>query len=111
MKITLSTSPLNLNEVTHEWLEAQLAGIASRRRIDEAIVRVTRHAEASPPWEVAVHLVTPGPDLAASTRGHTLAAAFAQNLREMESTLRVRAAKRARRLRTRGPANAPAAYI
>ncbi len=111
MKITLSASPPELNDVSAEWVAERLAGIGERRRIDEAIVRVTRHAEASPPWEVFIHLVTPGPDLTATTRDHTLAAAFAKNLSELEDILDAREAKRSGRRRTHGPSNPPAAYI
>ena len=111
MKITLSTSPLNLKGADETWAGEHLAGIAERRRIDEAIVKVTRHAEASPPWEIFIHLVTPGPDLTATTRDHTLAAALAKNLAELEDILDAREAKRAARRRGNGPSNPPAAYI
>lgn len=111
MKITLSTSPLNLNEASETWVEERLAGIGERRRIDEAIVKVIRHAEASPPWEIFIHLVTPGPDLTATTKDHTLAAAFAKNLAELEDILDAREAKRTGRHRGNGPSNPPAAYI
>jgi len=111
MKIKLSTSPLNLNDASEPWVAERLAGIGERRRIDEAIVKVTHHAEASPPWEIFIHLVTPGPDLAATTRDHTLAAAFAKNIAELEAILNTREAKRAGRHRSNGPANPPAAYF
>ena len=111
MKLTLTTSPLNLKEASETWVAEHLAGIGERRRIDEAIVRVTRHSEASPPWEISIHLVTPGPDLTAVTRDHTLAAAFAKNLAELEGILDARKAKRAGRHRNNGPSNAPATYI
>jgi len=111
MKITLSTSPLNLHDASETWIGERLAEIGERRRIDEAIVRVTRHAEASPPWEIFIHLVTPGPDLAATTRDHTLAAAFAKNVAELDAILDAREAKRAGRHRGHGPSNPPAAYI
>lgn len=111
MKITLSTSPLHLQDASETWVVEQLAGIGERRRIDEAIVKVTRHAEASPPWEIFIHLVTPGPDLTATTRNHTLAAAFAKNLAELEDILDAREAKRAGRHRVDGPSNPPSAYI
>ena len=111
MKITLSTSPLNLNEVSQSSVAERLAGTAERRRIDEAIIKVTHHAEASPPWQIFIHLVTPGPDLTATTRDHTLAAAFAKNLAELENSLDAREAKRSSRQRGNGPSNPPAAYI
>jgi ribosome-associated translation inhibitor RaiA len=110
MKITLSTSPLNLNDASADWVEERLAGIGERRRIDEAIVKVTRHPEASPAWEIFIHLVTPGPDLTATARDHTLAAAFAKNLAGLEDILDAREAKRAGRQRNRGPSHPPAAY-
>ncbi|MDB6069509.1 MAG: hypothetical protein JWL81_680 [Verrucomicrobiales bacterium] len=111
MIINLTTSPPVLTEVTHEWAEERLAGVCGRRRIDEAVIRVSRHAEASPAWEVYIHLVTPGPDLAATTRDHTLAAAFAKNIGELEDILDAREAKRAGRHRDHGPSSAPSAHI
>ncbi|MDB6136676.1 MAG: hypothetical protein JWM59_4919 [Verrucomicrobiales bacterium] len=111
MKITLTTSPLDLNDASEDWVGERLTAIAQRRRIDEAIVKVTRHSEASPPWEIFIHLVTPGPDLRATTRDHTLAAAFAKNLAELEDILDSREAKRAGRHRGNRPSNPPAAYI
>lgn len=111
MKITLTTSPLNLQDASEDWVAERLAGIAGRRRIDEAVVKVTRHAEASPPWEIFIHLITPGPDLKATTKDHTLAAAFARNLAELEGILDAREAKRAGRHRGDGPSNPPAAFI
>ncbi len=111
MKITLSISPLNLNDASETWVAERLAGIGERRRIDEAIVRITRHAESSPPWEIFIHLVTPGPDLTATTKDHTLAAAFSKNLAELDDILDAREAKRAGRHRGHGPSNPPAAYI
>ncbi len=111
MKITLSTSPLHLQDASETWVAERLAGIAERRRIDEAIVQITRHAEASPPWEIFIHLVTPGPDLTATTRDHTLAAAFSKNLVELEDILDSREAKQAGRHRDKGPSKPPSSYI
>lgn len=111
MKITLSTSPLNLKDIDEDLVAERLAGIAGRRHIDEAIVRITRHSEASPPWEISIHLVTPGPDLTANTADHTLAAALGKNIAELEDILDAREAKRSGRHRTNGPSNPPAAYI
>ncbi len=111
MKINLSTSPPDLRKASEPWVAERLAGIGERRRIDEAIVKVTRHAEGSPAWEIFIHLVTPGPDLAATTRDHTLAAAFSKNLLELEDILDAREAKHAGRHRDRGPSKPPSSYI
>lgn len=100
-----------MSDITPDTVRERLAGLAQRRRIDEAIVGVARHEDASPPWEVFIHLVTPGPDLTATTRDHTLAAAFAKNIAELEDILDAREAKRALRHRDHGPSNPPAAYI
>ena len=111
MKITLTTSPLKLAETHEEWVAERLVGLSERRRMDEAVVQITKHEEASPAWEVKIHLVTLGPDLTAVTRDHTMAAAFAKNVAELEGILDAREAKRASKHKGEGPSNPPASYI
>lgn len=111
MKINLSPSPFHLQDASETKVGEGFAGIGERRRIDEAIVKVTRHAEASPPWEIFIHLVTPGPDLTATTRDHPLAAAFSENPVGVEEILDSRGAKRAGRPQDKGPSKPPSSCI
>jgi ribosome-associated translation inhibitor RaiA len=47
-----------------------------------------------------VHLVTPGPDVVAETRDHTLHAAFAKALAQLREQITSRASKRLQRLKS-----------
>lgn len=111
MKTTLTAPPISLNDATVGWVVERLEGVGARRRINEAIYKVSRHAEARPRCEITTHLVTPGPDPTATTHDHTMAAALAKYLAELEDTLDGREANRAGRHRGHGPSNPPAAFI
>jgi ribosome-associated translation inhibitor RaiA len=50
---------------------------------------------------VNVHLVTPGPDVYAETRDHTLRAAFAKAINQLRAQITSRAQKRIQRWKTR----------
>ena len=58
------------------WVEKHIFALGSARQIDEANIRLVRLQNTSPAYQVSVHLVTPGPDVFAETRDHTLRAAF-----------------------------------
>ena len=57
-------------------LEQEFAALSGRLRIDEARVLVERLPDASPPFRISAHLVTPGPDVSAEATDHTLRAAL-----------------------------------
>ena len=57
-------------------LEQEFAALSGRLRIDEARVLVERLPDASPPFRISAHLVTPGPDVVADATDHTLLAAL-----------------------------------
>ena len=79
------------------WVEQQIFALGSARRIDEANVRLVRLENASPAYQVNVHLVTPGPDVFAESRDHTLRAAFAKAVAQLRSQITRRAQKRMHR--------------
>ncbi|MFZ4681543.1 MAG: HPF/RaiA family ribosome-associated protein [Terrimicrobiaceae bacterium] len=89
------------------FLEKQLQALGTLRQIDEARVRLEHHAESSPPFRVALHLVTPGPDFAAEAVDHTLRAALAKVVGELEVKIKGRTANRSPR--ARGNLQEPAA--
>jgi ribosome-associated translation inhibitor RaiA len=66
-------------------------------RIDEAHVLVERRLEASPPFRIAAHLVTPGPDVFAEGVDHTLRAALQKTIAQLEARIDHRHLKRAQR--------------
>ena len=89
------------------WVEQQILALGRLRLIDEANVKLTRHADSSPAFEVKVHLVTPGPDVFAEGRDHTLRAAFTKVMAQLRDTITSREAKRLRK--TKSQLSAPAA--
>lgn len=95
----LNVRPLDLVDA---WVEKQIRALAQCRRIDEANVRLVRHTDASPAFQVHVHLVTPGPDVFAETRDHTLRAAFAKAIVQLRQQIAHRAGRRLQRLKNNG---------
>ncbi len=82
------------------WVEKQIFALANSRQIDEANVRLVRLLDASPAYQVQVHLVTPGPDVYAEGRDHTLRAAFSKVIGQLRGTITGRALKRAKRVKS-----------
>ncbi len=82
------------------WVQRQILSLGQRRQIDEANVRLVRIENASPAFQVHVHLVTPGPDLFAESRDHTLRAAFAKAMTQLREQITSRAARRLQRLKS-----------
>lgn len=89
------------------WVERQIFALGAARQIDEANIRLARQPEVSPPYEVRVHLVTPGPDIVAESRDHTLRAAFDKVMAQLREKIGSRASKRLQRLKSK--LSAPAA--
>ena len=93
----LNIRPLDLMPA---WVEQQLRALGTTRQIDEANVRLVRQTDASPAYQVHVHLVTPGPDVFAATRDHTLRAAFTKAIAQLREQITSRATKRLQRLKS-----------
>lgn len=87
-------------DVLDSWVEKQILALGRVRQIDEANVRLARLQDASPAYQVNVHLVTPGPDVFAETRDHTLRAAFEKAMKQLKETVTTRAAKRLQKLKS-----------
>jgi ribosome-associated translation inhibitor RaiA len=87
-------------------VERRIFSLQERLQIDEANVRLECSFATSPPFAVLVHLVTPGPDVSAEGRDHTLRAAFDKVMAELQGKIAGRAARRRQRLRSnrQGPA-------
>lgn len=94
----LNIRPLDLIDA---WVEKQLRALGATRRIDEANVRLVRLLDASPAYQVHVHLVTPGPDVFAESRDHTLRAAFAKAMTQLREQITSRANRRLQRLKSK----------
>jgi len=78
-------------------LEKELRGFGAIRQIDEARASLEMRPEMSPPFRVALHLVTPGPDFTAEAVDHTLRAALGKVINELHGKIEDRLAKRRRR--------------
>ena len=81
------------------WVEKQIFALGRTRQIDEANIRLVRLENASPAYQVNVHLVTPGPDVFAESRDHTLKAAFEKVMKQLREQITSRATKRLQRLK------------
>lgn len=86
----------------------QLEAVGRTRQIDEARVLVERRLEASPPFFVSAHLVTPGPDVSAEASDHTLRAALQKTMAQLTANIGQLHEKRARRVRSNLKASQPA---
>ncbi len=82
-------------------LECELEALRPLLQIDEARVLIEHRSDVSPAFHVAVHLVTPGPDLLVESVDHTLRAAVRKAFASLQSKLGQRTQNRLRRLRTR----------
>ncbi|MGC3959840.1 MAG: HPF/RaiA family ribosome-associated protein [Verrucomicrobiota bacterium] len=83
------------------WVEQHIFALGRARQIDEANIRLVRLQNASPAYQVSVHLVTPGPDVFAETRDHTLRAAFTKAVALLRNQITSRAAKRLQRFKSK----------
>jgi ribosome-associated translation inhibitor RaiA len=106
MKLTLQHHQVRSSQELDSLIEDRILALQPQRQIDEATVRLECHFERSPAYRVQMHLVTPGPDLFAEGRDHTLRAAMDKAMARIEADLAGRAGKRQRRQRSRmrGPA-------
>ena len=114
MRLNLQHFSIATTDSLDSWIERQLLALAKLRQIDEANVKLTRHADSSPAYQVKVHLVTPGPDVVAEGHDHTLRAAFTKVMSQLRDTIVRREAKRSRKAKrqpsapaakTRGPSH------
>ena len=100
MKLTVEHFEVRSTNSVDTLIEERILALEPRLRIEEARVRLERRHEISPPYRVAVHLVTPGPDLLAEGQDHTILAAIDKVMLDIESKLHQRADKRIRKVRS-----------
>jgi ribosome-associated translation inhibitor RaiA len=98
----LNVQHLNIRSVDalDSWVEKHIFALGRARLIDEANIRLVRLDNASPAYQVSVHLVTPGPDVFAESRDHTLRAAFAKAVGQLREQITTRTTKRLRRIKS-----------
>ena len=104
MKLTVQHHHLRSSDELDSLIENQILALQPRLQIDEANVRLECRCQESPAFSVRVHLVTPGPDMVAESRDHTIRAAVIKVMAALEDKIGGRALKRLRRLRNNLPA-------
>ena len=104
MKLVIKHFAIASTKALHPSVRKQILVLEPLRQIDEAIVHLAHEREASPPFRVHVQLVTPGPDVFAEARDHTLTAALRKVVRQLVQTIKARAEKRRARLKGNLPA-------
>jgi ribosome-associated translation inhibitor RaiA len=100
MKLTVQHHHLRSTDELDSLIEERIIALQPRLQIDEANVRLECRFQESPAFSVRVHLVTPGPDVVAESRDHTLRAAVHKAIAALEQKISRRALKRLQRLRT-----------
>lgn len=106
MKLTVEHFQIKSTHLVDTIIEERVIALQPRVEIEEARVRLERRHEQSPSYRVAVHLVTPGPDLKAEGRDHTIRAAIDKVMQELEQKVSLKQDRRIRRTRSnlQGPA-------
>lgn len=99
MRLNLQHLNLRSLDTLDSWVEKQIFALGQMRQIDEANIRLIRLENGSPAFQVNVHLVTPGPDVFAESRDHTLRAAFVKVMKQLRDKLTNRASKQVQRLK------------
>ena len=94
MKITIKHIHHTPSESISAMIEQQLDALGKTRQIDEARIVIERRVEASPPFRVSAHLVTPGPDVLAEAVEHTLRAALDKTVAQLAAVIDRRHLKR-----------------
>ena len=97
MKITVNYLNHEPSDSFAAHLEKELRAFGAIRQIDEARASLERRPEMSPPFRVALHLITPGPDFAAEAVDHTFRAALTKAINELHGKIEDRLASRKRR--------------
>ncbi len=101
MKLTLYHHHIHSTHEMDSLLEEGILSLEPRLQIDEAHAQLEHQPELSPAFRVAIHIVTPGPDLQAEGRDHTIRAAIVKALTDLKARLDHREHKPLRRLRSK----------
>ena len=107
MKLNVQHHNLRSTHELNSLIEERILALQPRLRIEEAKVYLECRWEESPAYRVAVHLVSSGPDILAEGCDHTIRAAIAKAVADIEAKLGDRARKPLRRLRSNLQTPAP----
>ena len=103
MKLTVKHFNVRSTNALDSWVEEQILSLQPVLQIDEAEVFLKHDHQASPPYQVTVHLVTPGPDVSAEACDHTLQATFLKTMDSLRDKISHRATRRQKRQRDHAP--------
>lgn len=98
MKLITEHHNLRSTDELDSLVEERILAFEPRLQIDEARVRLECRWERSPAYRVAIHIVTPGPDLRVEGHDHTIRAAIGKALTNLDARLRHRERKPVRRV-------------
>ncbi len=101
MKLTLYHHNIRSIHEVDSLVEERILELGDRLQIDEARVRLECQSGLSPAYRVAIHIVTPGPDLQAEGCDHTIRAAIGKALADLEGRLQHREHKPLWRMQTK----------
>lgn len=101
MKLNLKHVSIRSTHALDSWVEKQILALGESRQIEEANIELAHHADSSPGYQARVHLVTPGPDVFADARDHTVRAAFEKVMKDLRANITRRAAKQRENVKTK----------
>src|SRR5690349_21646190 len=101
MKLILHHYNLRSTHEVDSILEQRIRQLEDRLQIDEVRARLECHGELSPAYRVAIHIVTPGPDLLVEGCDHTIRAAIGKALADLDNRLQHRQRKPLHRLQSK----------
>lgn len=97
MKLTLQHVHVRSTDRLDSLVEEGILALEDEVQIDEARVRLECQWHNSPGFRVAIHIVTPGPDLLVQASDHTLEAAIEKAIAALQRKIRSRAGNRLKR--------------
>jgi ribosomal subunit interface protein len=100
MKLNVQHFDIRSAHVLEGFIEKRILALQPDLQIDEANVRLEHRREASPAFRIHVHLVTPGPDVMAEGRDHTIHAAIDKVMAKLERQIANRWLKRSQRIKS-----------
>ena len=103
VKLTVQHHHLRSSDEMDSLIENRILALQAQLQIDEAHVRLECRFEESPSFSVRVHLVTPGPDVFAERRDHTIRAAIEKVMADVEARIGSRTIRQGLSIRSKAP--------
>ena len=100
MKLNVQHIHIRSTDAVDTLIEDRIIALQPRLQIEEANVRLEHQQESSPAFHVHVQLVTPGQDLLAEGRDHTIRAAIDKVMADLEQKITIRWFRRSQRIKS-----------